>query len=350
MVTLLNNSATTDSIPPRASANNLTNPFVLLVDSLCPIGHEVEFIVTTNQGGFVRDQDVSLIVGEPEILFQDDAEAGMGNWTVSLGWGLCNISPHAGIYSFAESPIGNYPNNTTRIMTLTQPLNLTIATSLWLEFWTRWDIEANYDFGQVEVSTDGVNWTPVAGLYTVPGSGIGVQPTGQPGYEGTQATWVKEYMNLDPLAGVPYFKFRFEFKSDGGVVGDGWFVDDIKLMGFTGAGTPPDVSLTLSPVNPPIIIQPGGGSFSFTVNVVNNETSSVACDFWTNLLLPNGSTYGPILLRTGINLPPGANILRTLTQSIPASAPAGEYLYRGYLGLYPNTTYDDDNFPFTKLP
>lgn len=349
-VTLLNNTSTTDSLERRTSADNSANPFVLEVDACCPIGHEVEFTVAVDQNGFVRTEEVCLYVGEPEIFFTDDAESGMGNWSVSNGWGLCSSNPHGGTYSFADSPTGSYTNNTTRIMTMAQPVNLTSATSVWLEFWTRWDIESNYDFAQVEVSTNGITWIPVAGNYTVSGSGIGVQPYGQPGYEGSQPSWVSERMDLTGAAGQSYFKIRFELKSDGGVVGDGWFVDDIRLMGFTEPITPPDVTITLEPINPPIVIPTGGGSFDFTLTIQNNETSPVVLDGWTDILLPNGSIFGPVILRTGLNLEAGGSIIRTLSQNVPAHAPTGDYEYRAHLGLYPATVYVEDSFPFTKEP
>jgi hypothetical protein len=37
-----------------------------------------------------------------------------------------------------------------------------------------------------------------------------------------------------------------------------------------------------------------------------------------------------------------------MTQSVPGSAPAGNYTYWGHVGLYPATIYDEDSFPFSK--
>lgn len=344
-ITLLNSTASTDTIIARGSENAT---FALTVDEECPIGHTVEFTVTIDQAGFVRTQDFSMIVGQPEILFEDDAESGMGNWTSSGGWGASNLSSHSGTFSFTESPYGNYSNNLTAYMTLTNPLNLTAANTLWLEFWAEWDIESNYDFAQVEVSTDGNSWTPVAGLYTVPGSGIGVQISGQPGYEGTQPNYVREHIDLNTYVGQPYFKFRFEFKSDGGVYGDGFNVDDIKLMGFTGPFTPPEVTITLVPVITPIIIPAGGGNFDYTITVSNNEASAQVFDVWLDVVIPGGTVYGPIIYRPGLTVPAGGNIIRTMTQVIPAGAPEGGYHFQGHTGLYPNLIYYEDGFDFSK--
>jgi hypothetical protein len=349
-VTLDSATAVTDTLVRRTQVSNSANPFIALIDSTCPVGHQVNFILTVNQGGFLRADTFMLITGEPTIFFQDNAENGMGNWTSSGGWGLSSINPHAGNFSFTESPTGNYGNNVTAYLTMVNPVNLATATSLWLEFWTRWDIETNYDFGQVEVSTNGATWSAVAGQYTVAGSGIGVQPAGQPGYEGSHTTWTLEHMNLNQYAGATFFKIRLKFRSDGGVVGDGWNVDDMKLMGFTEPITPPNLIITMTPVNPPIVIPATGGNFQYNITITNNDVSPVTFDGWTNILLPNGSVVGPILLRPNLTLTPGGNIIRNLSQFIPATAPSGTYQYRGFVGMYPGTVYSQSSFNFTKQP
>lgn len=346
---ILNTSTySTEPLLKRTGFDNSTNPFEVVVDSVCPVGHEVEFDVLVIQGSYTHSSHFTLIVGTPEVFFSDDAESGMSNWTTSGGWGLCSSDPHWGVYSLADSPYGNYGNYTTAIMTMTQPVNLTAATSAWLEFWTKWDIESSWDFGQVEYSLNGVNWTPLAGLYTEPGTGQGVQPSGQPGYDGGQLSWVSEHMDLNNLAGQPWVKLRFEFRSDGGVVGDGWFVDDIQLLGFSTPITPPEVTVTLTPENPPIVIPASGGSFTYDGVIENSETTAVNFDVWTDVLLPNGNVYGPILLRNGMTLPPGGTITRTMSQSVPANAPAGGYEFRMHMGLYPGQVYAEDSFDFTK--
>ena len=347
-IILTASAVTVDSILKRTDADNSGNPFVAEVDSACPIGHEAEFTVTIDQGGFIRTEEVTLIVGQPDVFFEDDAESGMGNWNATGGWGLSNSNPHSGLYSFTESPYGNYSNNLTAVMTLGQPINLTGVTTAWLEFWTRWDIESNYDFGQVEVSTDGFNWTPLEGIYTQPGAGQGVQNYGEPGYEGSQASWVLEHIDLNQYTGYPALHLRFEFKSDGGVVGDGWHVDDIKLMGFTGTIIPPDVSITLEPTNPPVIIPPTGGTFEYTVELVNNDTTTVNFDAWIDVVLPDSSVYGPVVFRSNMTIPPGGIITRTMNQVVPLPAPAGEYEYRAFMGLYPATIFAEDSFNFVK--
>lgn len=107
------------------------------------------------------------------------------------------------------------------------------------------------------------------------------------------------------------------------------------------------VVVTLTPENPPIIIPAGGGSFNYTVDLstpVNAETF----DVWIDAVLPNGQEYGPMLNRT-ITLPAGQGMTRYMTQNVPGSGPAGEYLYRSTIGDYTlGVIWSQDQFGFTK--
>jgi hypothetical protein len=114
-------------------------------------------------------------------------------------------------------------------MSLTNAIDLSAHQNPKLSFWTKYDIESNYDYGQIEVSTNnGSTWIPLPGLYTEPGTGS-FQPNGEPLYDGLKSNWVKEEISL---AGYNsnQVKLRFELKTDGSLVKDGWYVDDIAIM------------------------------------------------------------------------------------------------------------------------
>ncbi len=110
----------------------------------------------------------------------------------------------------------------------------------------------------------------------------------------------------------------------------------------------PNIDITLTPVNPPIVIPSGGGSFNFNASLINHESSVQSFSTWILVKLPNGSLYGPVLGPVPLTLPAGASITRQRTQAIPASAPAGQYYYIGYVGNYPAVKYDSSYFNFTK--
>lgn len=95
----------------------------------------------------------------------------------------------------------------------------------------KWALETDYDFVQFEVSTDnGTTWNGQCGNYTrIATSGDGVQPVGEPIYDGEQLTWVKEEISLSDYIGQT-IKVRFILKSDGGVNEDGFYFDDFEIL------------------------------------------------------------------------------------------------------------------------
>jgi len=112
---------------------------------------------------------------------------------------------------------------------------------------------------------------------------------------------------------------------------------------WIGTAAAPNVSITLTPINPPIIIPPGGGSFSFNVTLTNNQTGMVNFDVWTMAQNPLGLWIGPIIGPVNLTIPPGS-ITRTRTQVVPAGILQGTYVYRGYVGIYPSMLSDSSSF------
>ena len=158
-------------------------------------------------------------------------------------------------------------------------------------------------------------------------------------------------LQLDLQPGLEWGKEIVQ-TADGGytLAGTDWnntMANQMYLVKFAEEVTP-DVSITLTPENPPIQIPAGGGIFNFNVLVSNSGTSPVAMDVWTNVTLPNGSTYGPLINAPDITMPASWSGNRDRNQSVPASAPAGSYTHNAYIGIYPNMVYDEDNFDFTK--
>ncbi|TKJ37938.1 hypothetical protein CEE37_13315 [candidate division LCP-89 bacterium B3_LCP] len=110
-----------------------------------------------------------------------------------------------------------------------------------------------------------------------------------------------------------------------------------------------DVSIELTPENPPIRIPATGGTFYYNIAATNNEPLSQDVTVWCDVTLPNGSSFGPVLGPVTVTMGSGVTIDRDRQQDVPAGAPAGLYQYNAYVGVYPNTIWDDDSFPFTKL-
>jgi hypothetical protein len=114
------------------------------------------------------------------------------------------------------------------------------------------------------------------------------------------------------------------------------------------AQTAYDIDITLTPTNPPVILPPAGGNFDFEVLLVNNMGAPTDVDGWIMVQLPDLTWYGPALGPLALTLPGGGSLSRLRTQSVPAGAPEGTYVYRGFVGAYP-AKWDSSSFTFLKV-
>jgi hypothetical protein len=94
-------------------------------------------------------------------------------------------------------------------------------------------------------------------------------------------------------------------------------------------------------------IPAGGGSLVFTVTFTNTTGQPQAVEAWTEASGP--FSMNPVLGPRGFTLPAGATLTRTVTQNVPASAPAGTYTYSANVGTFPGTVISSDAFTVEKL-
>jgi immune inhibitor A len=91
--------------------------------------------------------------------------------------------------------------------------------------WMWYDIEEDWDYAYVQVSTDGGQmWDILAGP-----SSTSENPNGNsfgPAYTGASAGWIRETFDLDVYAGTQVL-VRFEYITDDGVNRAGWLIDDV---------------------------------------------------------------------------------------------------------------------------
>ena len=162
------------------------------------------------------------------VAFYDEANT-INGWISSGGWNITTAKYVSPPTSFTDSPGGNYLNNTTAILKLNSLINLDDALGAALEFDTQWAIETDWDYGQVQISTNnGSTWISLEGLYT--NQGTNTQPN-EPLYDGTQLTWVHENIDISGFMGQS-ISLRFLFVSDYAVTADGWYVDNIKITQY----------------------------------------------------------------------------------------------------------------------
>lgn len=115
---------------------------------------------------------------------------------------------------------------------LTRGFDLTGVASAHLNFLTWYDIEQDWDYGYVEVSTDGGGtWTALANELTT-----NTNPNGNNagnGITGASPGWIATSFDLTPFAGGPVL-VRFRYVTDAAVQGKGFCVDELAIpeIGF----------------------------------------------------------------------------------------------------------------------
>jgi len=203
------------------------------------ISQQHAILIKTVKGGATMTQDtLRLTLGVPNYTFIDTALTPLTNWdmavtpTTSQQWDATTTSFVSDPVSFTDSKSGNYVANLTSTMTTKNAIDLTTVNNPKLIFWLKYDIEANWDYAQVMISSNGGStFTPLAGRYTKPGAGS-FQPPGQPVYDGTRSSWVQEEISLAQYAGQQV-KLRFMLRSDGSQQKDGIYLDDIGIVGYS---------------------------------------------------------------------------------------------------------------------
>ncbi|MCB2213085.1 T9SS type A sorting domain-containing protein [bacterium] len=98
------------------------------------------------------------------------------------------------------------------------------------------------------------------------------------------------------------------------------------------------------------VIPASGGVLHAEAQVINNSNSFLNVDFWTRVILPSGTPYGPLFRQTDKTFDVGfVSPWYPLTQMIPFSAPAGTYQYQVVMGNFDYLTeYAVDGFEWTK--
>lgn len=192
-------------------------------------GDPIKYVLNTEYTGWTKRDTIVKTFGNITLQFIDEANIGV-NWTGN--WATTNSTYVSPSSSFTDSPSGDYPNSTTTAYKFNNTIDLTHVTEAMVRFYAKWEIEADFDYCQFQVSTDnGVSWIGQCGNYTVPGTSANgsVQPNAQPVYEGNQNNWVREEINLSDYIGDS-IQVRFILKSDGGTRADGFYFDDFEVL------------------------------------------------------------------------------------------------------------------------
>nr|HMT11242.1 immune inhibitor A [Ignavibacteria bacterium] len=227
-ITAINSNINYGSIAARQIKYN-TVPFTFKLTNAAAYMDEIKLIVSTKQENVETSLDtISVIVGRGNVLVSDNSENGTGRWTKSgnqTQWDTTFVGYWSEGHSFSDSRYGNSKDNSNNYFTLNDTINLIGVVNPRLEFMAKWATETNFDYTRIQVSTNfGSTWTNLAGRFT---STVG----GQPSYHGVQS-WIYERINLNPYIGQR-IKLRFNYISDNGLPGDGFYFDNFRVVNYT---------------------------------------------------------------------------------------------------------------------
>ncbi len=105
-------------------------------------------------------------------------------------------------------------------------VDLTDASNGELSFKTWYDIETDWDYGSVQVSKDGENWTAIPGNITTDTDPYETNPGN--GITGNSDGWIDGTFDLSDYAGKKVF-VKFNYLTDGAVSNPGFYIDDIRV-------------------------------------------------------------------------------------------------------------------------
>ncbi|MBI4650133.1 PD40 domain-containing protein, partial [Candidatus Desantisbacteria bacterium] len=143
------------------------------------------------------------------FLFKDNAKNGLQNWVPESIW---NIEENNGITFFSDSPGSNYQNQSNVSLTLKNSINLTTMINPKLTIVHYYELEENYDYGYIEISNDGVEWTEL------------LKVTGTAPY-----TKTRHQLSLSNYKTYSTAKIRLRLFSDSNTTNNGWHIYEIYI-------------------------------------------------------------------------------------------------------------------------
>jgi hypothetical protein len=147
-------------------------------------------------------------------------------FTGSTQVGLVDTNAHSGQYVWWSN------RGDDSDMMMTRNFDLSNVSAATLEYWMWYDIEEDWDYAYLQISTDGgETWeivtTPSGTGENPNGNSFGWAYTGRSG-NGSRPEWVKEQVDLSAYAGQEV-QIRFEYITDDAVNRPGFLLDDIAI-------------------------------------------------------------------------------------------------------------------------
>lgn len=205
-----------------------TSSIAFTINNSINSGDSFKFLVEVNNGSFTFTDTITKMYGNVSIALNDTCNT-LDNW-VSSDWEVTSSSYYSSPSCITDTKNSYYGSNSNTQIVSKNAISLDSCTMALLNFRANWDIEADYDYVQLSISTDnGSTWTPLAGKYTTLGAYNQTNAEDEPLYEGQQPQWVLEEISLNDYINQDV-KFKFNLVSDGYMEEDGFYFDDFKII------------------------------------------------------------------------------------------------------------------------
>ena len=177
-------------------------------DATAPSTIEILLSGHSSDGGDPTDTATADVVSGADG-FYDDIESGPSNWTASEHWHIDDwdaSSPTlAWFCGLTEQPL--YNSNWSDTLTSRW---IVVPDNSYLVVHHRYNTEDNYDYCYIDITTGG-GWTVLDS------------------FSGTSQGWVRNAYDLSSVPAGDSIRVGFRLQSDGSVVGNGWWVDDVYV-------------------------------------------------------------------------------------------------------------------------
>lgn len=217
--------------------DNSASPFEILIkpSANMPEGHKVNIVITKKIYSILYNDTISaydtikFTIGSPNMIYFEDFESGLGGWATSYvgnasKWDTTGSDYHSANNCITDSKSGSYVTSSINRIQMTAGIDLSSYSYATLSLWEKYFTDETGDECRIKYSIDGGSaWSDLIK------------------YSDTCSAWTKRTTDITPFCGTAIdLRIRFEFFSNSSITADGWYVDDITIMGYTKTGVSSD--------------------------------------------------------------------------------------------------------------
>ena len=213
-LTILVDSASYGSIPTGAAAQCQTQ-YVVQSDPLTPTPHVAQVVMNIAGTNYAAVDTFGILIGNSGFYDTVEDTSVTNQYTVQGQWHRTQHRSYSSSYAWWNGNEGTWLYGNNINASIITP-SVTLGVNSEFECWNWYNLEPDYDFGYIEISTDnGTSWNQLTA------------------FNGNSGNWVHYTTPLNYPIGTQV-KIRFRLNTDYSLVYEGWYVDDIRVFDPTG--------------------------------------------------------------------------------------------------------------------